>query len=661
MTNPLMWMRGTALSAIRGGVQRMSSSYRDTPFWRAYDATAQAIDHWVGWDRLPTPLGLGVLLGVRNILRQRNLYDTTNEPSTSPPGLARPERFSFTARTADGSYNDLGHPAMGMAGTRFGRNVPIEAIRPESETELLSPNPREVSRQLLTRHEFIPATSVNMLAATWIQFMIKDWFSHGAGDPSHRWELPLQADDPWPARPMSILKTLPDRTRPAGTPAPPTFVNCETHWWDASQVYGGGTTAPDTKRRRTGVDGKLIIGDDGLLVLPQDPSTNPALVPGWWLGLNMMLNLFIREHNAICDALKASYPRWSDDELYHRARLINAALMARIHTVEWTPAIISHPTAVAALRINWWGAEGEKIRRTFGRLASGEVVSGIPGGPTDHFEVPFSLTEEFTIVYRMHPLIPDDYTFRATTNDAVLAERSLMQIAGPDAQQVTAEIPLHDIFYSFGTSNPGAIVLHNFPRSLQEFQRPDNQQLMDIAAIDVLRARELGVPRYNQFRRLLHLRPAASFEALTDNPVWAEEMRRVYDNDIERVDLMVGMFAERRPKGFAFSDTAFRIFVLMASRRLNSDRYLSADFTPEVYTPLGIDWVQSNSMMDVLLRHFPELRQSLRGAANAFQPWKKADASTETPAATLVGQGQAVLGDRRAQAQPLRADEPQSR
>ena len=66
-----------------------------------------------------------------------------------------------------------------------------------------------------------------------------------------------------------------------------------------------------------------------------------------------------------------------------------------------------------------------------------------------------------------------------------------------------------------------------------------------------------------------------SFEELTDNPSWAEELRRVYDDDIDRVDLTVGLFAEHCPKGFGFSDTAFRIFILMASRRLNSDRFFT--------------------------------------------------------------------------------------
>jgi hypothetical protein len=93
--------------------------------------------------------------------------------------------------------------------------------------------------------------------------------------------------------------------------------------------------------------------------------------------------------------------------------------------------------------------------------------------------------------------------------------------------------------------------------------------------------------------------------------------------DIERVDLMVGLFAEKRPDGFAFSDTAFRIFILMASRRLNSDRFFTTDFRPEVYSPAGLQWVRDNDMRTVLLRHFPELRPAMRGVENAFAPWHR--------------------------------------
>ena len=51
----------------------------------------------------------------------------------------------------------------------------------------------------------------------------------------------------------------------------------------------------------------------------------------------------------------------------------------------------------------------------------------------------------------------------------------------------------------------------------------------------------------------------------------------------------------------------------MASRRLKSDRFFTNDYTPEVYTPEGIDWVESNTMVDVLLRHHPELGPALEG------------------------------------------------
>jgi hypothetical protein len=104
-------------------------------------------------------------------------------------------------------------------------------------------------------------------------------------------------------------------------------------------------------------------------------------------------------------------------------------------------------------------------------------------------------------------------------------------------------------------------------------------------------------------------------------------MRRVYDDDIDTVDLMVGMFAEPRPQGFGFSDTALRIFILMASRRLNSDRFFTTDFTPEVYTQVGLDWIADNNMSTVLLRHFPELQPSLRGVKNAFAPWQRVHGS----------------------------------
>jgi hypothetical protein len=109
------------------------------------------------------------------------------------------------------------------------------------------------------------------------------------------------------------------------------------------------------------------------------------------------------------------------------------------------------------------------------------------------------------------------------------------------------------------------------------------------------------------------------------------------------------MFAEKRPEGFGFSDSAFRIFLLMATRRLNSDRFLTDDFTPEVYSPAGYRRIVENGMTSVLLRHFPQLRSALRESANPFAPWRRPPSrgittfSSCAPDFACVGSTSAVL------------------
>ena len=91
-----------------------------------------------------------------------------------------------------------------------------------------------------------------------------------------------------------------------------------------------------------------------------------------------------------------------------------------------------------------------------------------------------------------------------------------------------------------------------------------------------------------------------------------------------RSTAIVGLLAEDLPEGFGFSDTAFRIFIVMASRRLKSDRFFTVDYTPEMYTPEGMDWINRTFMTDVFLRHLPELEPAMRGVKNAFFKWREA-------------------------------------
>jgi hypothetical protein len=186
-----------------------------------------------------------------------------------------------------------------------------------------------------------------------------------------------------------------------------------------------------------------------------------------------------------------------------------------------------------------------------------------------------------------------------------------------------------DLVNTFGTQCPGAVTLRNFPNWMRRLHRRNGQnleELMDLATIDILRDRERGVPRYNRFRELFHMPRVNSFEQMTDDPVLVRELREIYGHP-DKVDLRVGMYAEKPPEGFGFSDTAFRVFILMASRRIKSDRYFTTDYTPAVYTQPGMDWIDDNNMNTVLLRHFPELRPVLMRTRNAFAPWKRIEES----------------------------------
>ena len=570
------------------------------------------------WYELPRLLSMPMLIKIRNELREKNLHDTEEPPlerKEIPADLAPTLREE---RTVDGSYNDLHYPSMGSCGRRFGRNFPLEHVFPDT-ANLLNPNPRVVSRELMTRHQFQPATVLNLLAASWIQFMVHDWFVHKRSSVDEGIEIPLAPGDDWSDPKMKVPRSVPDPA-PAGSTRPPAYANPNSHWWDGSQIYG---SDPDTAAKlRSHAGGKLRLEPTKLL--PVDPQSGlhfSGFTDNWWIGLAMLHTLFTLEHNHICDLLAREHPDWNDDQLHGKAKLINSALMAKIHSVEWTPAIVPHPVIEIAMNTNWSGLTGGDLQEVFEFLDDKEILGGIVGSKADHHAAPYSLTEEFVAVYRMHPLIPDDFVFRSASTGDVLEKRELPEVAGRNTPAVAGRISMLDLFYSFGVSHPGAITLHNFPKHLQNLRR-DNSEHLDLAAVDILRDRERGVPRYNQFRRLLRKDPVKSFDEISDNPQWRAEIKRVYNGDLEKVDLMTGLFAEPLPKGFGFSETAFRIFVLMASRRLKSDRFFTDDYGVPLYTEFGLDYIKKNSMLSLLNRHIPELAPALKDVKNAFHPWR---------------------------------------
>jgi Animal haem peroxidase len=570
------------------------------------------------WHELPRSLAMAQLIEIRNDLREKNLHDTEEPPLARQQPPANLDPALRDGRSIDGTFNDLQFPTMGAAGRRFGRNFALKHVFPDT-ANLLVPNPRVVSLELMTRETFVPARVLNLLAAAWIQFMVHDWFVHKRSK-TETIRIPVQPGDAWGLPEMPVPRTEPDPA-PPGSKRPPAYANLNSHWWDSSHIYGCDPVTASKVRAHLG--GKLRIEPTGLL--PVDPETGihfSGFTDNWWIGLAMLHTLFTLEHNYLCDLLAHQHSDWTDEEIYRKAKLINSALMAKIHTVEWTPAILPNSIVKTAMNVNWYGLTSEEAQDLLKFIDKSELLGGIVGSQADHHSAPYSLTEEFVAVYRMHPLMPDEFAFHSVNTGDLVEIRELHEIAGRRTPAIADRLTMPDLFYSFGTCHPGAITLHNYPRHLQNLLRDDGERL-DLAAVDILRDRERGVPRYNEFRRLLRKEPVKSFDELTTDPEWRKQIKAVYDGQLEKVDLMTGLFAEPLPEGFGFSETAFRIFILMASRRLKSDRFFTDDYRAEVYTEFGIDYLKRNSMLDVLKRHYPQVAPALVGVANAFQPWKK--------------------------------------
>jgi hypothetical protein len=242
---------------------------------------------------------------------------------------------------------------------------------------------------------------------------------------------------------------------------------------------------------------------------------------------------------------------------------------------------------------------------------------------------------------------------------------------------------------SLGRQRQGLLELENQPRFLQNLRMdrlPTPTKQIDIAALDIIRDRERGIPKFNEFRRQYGLRQLTSFDDFIDkdSPRAAEQtriattLREVYGqhrcdaskqitraqlngdgtpindclghpdgsmvDNVEDVDTVVGFLAEpTRPHGFGISETQFVVFILNASRRLFTDRFLTSSYRPEFYTTLGIDWVNNNGptpmfepqpvnghehqpvspLKRVLMRTIPELATELEPVRNAFDPWAR--------------------------------------
>ncbi len=604
-------------------------------------------------------------------LRKFNIHDAYaagDFPKLPPGRTCNPDKQSADRkyRTADGACNDLKYPASGMPGVRFGRLVPINKTARPSNEELLTPNPRTVSRELLAQKPGEGQKTVpflNVLTAAWIQFMVHDWLDHGANDPNpeHNINVPLSENDPLRKAlrdskkkddVLSIPRTVADASTVAAQGSA-THQNQVTAWWDLSQIYGSNIETQQKLREFSGGRMKLrkVTLADGTVEerLPLDPTTDrgrgsekyqkelTGFNKNWWPGISLLHHVFVLEHNRIAAELHRYYPKMTDEELFQTARLVNSAVQAKIHTVEWTPAILSSLVMYRAMNGNWYGfgrdsgnvrSFGEKLLGLAFDFKGNMGVKGAVGEAPKFHGVPFSHTEEFVSIYRLHPLMPDHLAILNRNTEEVKETKLLTELREEGSHALTDRYSLTDMLYSLGRQHPGLLIANNFPNFMTEMkiQEPTISYITDLAMTDIVRDRERGVLRYNDLREMLGLSRLDSFDYFVNSaesvPL-VEKLKEIYNNDINKVDVLVGTLAEGfRPEGFGFAETLFQVFLVTATRRLETDRFLTTDFTPEVYTPVGYKWVNDRTMKGILIDNIPGLSNDLAAIKNPFRPWR---------------------------------------
>ncbi|CAN1272710.1 Alpha-dioxygenase PIOX [Linum perenne] len=548
-----------------------------------------SIDKKGVWHRLPVFMGLIYLELRRHLHQSYNLINVGKYGASGTVGGFNPSDYPY--RTADGRYNDPNDKNAGSSNTLFGRNVmPVD-----QEDKIITPHPALVATKLLSRREYKDTgKQFNMVAASWIQFMIHDWIDHLEDTKQVELIAPKDIESKCPLSSFKFYATKEVTTViddiKTGT------INARTPWWDGSGIYGSDVRKLDKVREFK--DGKLKLGEDGLLVLDGDGFAVSGEVRNSWSGVSAIHALFTKEHNSVCDMLKVENPGFGDEELYRRARLVTSAVIAKVHTIDWT-----------------YGVLGKWFKDRFGHVG-GPRLGGLVGlkKPENH-GVTYSLTEEFVSVYRMHPILPDEFLLRDISTPTLSPNKSLPvleklpmgNLLGSNGEKVLSRIGFTRQMVSMGHQACGALELWNYPNWLRNVAPHDpngrpRPHHVDLPALEVYRDRERKVARYNEFRRRV--------------------LTQVYGDRIEELDLLVGLMAEKKIKGFAISETAFFIFVMMASRRLEADRFFTSYFNEETYTKKGLAWVNTTeSLKEVIDRNYPGMTQKWMNSTSAFTVW----------------------------------------
>lgn len=304
---------------------------------------------------------------------------------------------------------------------------------------------------------------------------------------------------------------------------------------DAASVYSvEGNLAMKLRSMKGGrmklPGGLLQVNKDGFFISgDQRVNENPNLT-----ALHL---LFTREHNKIAAVVEKAFPTYDDEQIYQMARKVLIAEMQEIVFYEWLPTLA-----------------GRYLPRYK------DYKEGTNSGISNTFS---------TVAFRVgHSLLNSSVT--SISASGIVTRRLLRDsFFNPKAfRDSTIEGLLRGMISGFAAEVDAGITgeVRNF---LVDSGSP---QQLDLAALNIQRGRDHGVPLYNDLRTYYGLPRLSRFDQITSNLNLQFKLEHVYKGDINSVDAWVGGVSEDRVVG-SFGPLFARIWLREFKRLRDGDRY----------------------------------------------------------------------------------------
>ncbi|XP_063361912.1 heme peroxidase 2 isoform X1 [Cydia amplana] len=387
-------------------------------------------------------------------------------------------------------------------------------------------------------------------------------------------------------------------------------VNQNTAFIDASVIYGEN---PCIVRKLRGFNGRLNATTHPHItrdLLPRSDSHPECKAASGFCfiagdgraseqpGLTAIHTMWLREHNRIAEGLKGVNPHWDAELIFEHTRRIITAELSHIIFNEFLPRLLS------------WNAVN---------------LYGLKLLPAGYYKE-YSPT--------CNPAIVTEFAAAAFRFGHSLLRPHLPRLS-PTYQPVEPPILLRDGFFRTDMFMSNAQMTDELMRGLASTPMETLDQFItgevtnhlfedrripfsgiDLVALNVQRARDHGIPSYNNYRTLCNLKRAATFEDLSreiPDEVIAR-LKRIYPT-VDDIDLFPGGMSERPLQGGLVGPTFACIIAIQFRQLRKCDRFwYENDNNAARFTEQQLSEIRKVTLSKVLCENFDQNSDIQRAA-----------------------------------------------